>query len=127
MCRYLAGEVIVIRYQHIAGCQSLYSYILRRGCHSRDVSRDFKFSLVTSKRFADLGEPFRMRPHVAMAAVPGRQRVPRDHPRPTLSQVLTRLSTRGELWQACDVMSRFCVHVGPAAARAAWRRRRDVG
>jgi len=28
MCRYLAGEVIVIRYQHIAGCQSLYSYIL---------------------------------------------------------------------------------------------------
>jgi len=28
MCRYLAGEVIVIRYQHIAGCQSLYLYIL---------------------------------------------------------------------------------------------------
>jgi len=28
MCRCLAGEVIVIRYQHIAGCQSLYSYIL---------------------------------------------------------------------------------------------------
>jgi len=28
MCRYLTGEVIVIRYQHIAGCQSLYSYIL---------------------------------------------------------------------------------------------------
>ena len=23
-----SGEVIVIRYQHIAGCQSLYSYIL---------------------------------------------------------------------------------------------------
>jgi len=28
MCRYLAGEVIVIRFQHIAGCQSLYSHIL---------------------------------------------------------------------------------------------------
>jgi len=28
MCHYLAGEVIVIHYQHIAGCQSLYSYIL---------------------------------------------------------------------------------------------------
>ena len=28
MCRYSAGEVIVISYQHIAGCQSLYSYIL---------------------------------------------------------------------------------------------------
>jgi len=25
-----SGEVIVIRYQHIAGCQSLYSYILTR-------------------------------------------------------------------------------------------------
>ena len=25
----LSGEVIVIRYQHIAGCQSLYSYILK--------------------------------------------------------------------------------------------------
>jgi len=24
-----SGEVIIIRYQHIAGCQSLYSYILR--------------------------------------------------------------------------------------------------
>jgi len=33
MCRYLAGEVIVIRYQHIAGCQSLYSYILSGGWH----------------------------------------------------------------------------------------------
>jgi len=27
-----SGEVIVIRYQHIAGCQSLYSYIL--SCYS---------------------------------------------------------------------------------------------
>jgi len=27
-CRYLAGEVIIIRYQHIAKCQSLYLYIL---------------------------------------------------------------------------------------------------
>jgi len=27
MCRYLAREIIVIRYRHIAGCQSLYSYI----------------------------------------------------------------------------------------------------
>jgi len=26
-----SGEVIVIRYQHIAGCQSLYSYILSGG------------------------------------------------------------------------------------------------
>jgi len=28
MCHFLAEEVIVIRYQHIAGCQSLYLYIL---------------------------------------------------------------------------------------------------
>ena len=28
MCHYLAEEVIVTCYQHIAGCQSLYSYIL---------------------------------------------------------------------------------------------------
>ena len=36
MCHYLAGEVIVIRYQHIAGCQLLYSYILT-GCIRRPV------------------------------------------------------------------------------------------
>jgi len=39
MCRYLAGEVTVIRYQHIAVCQSLYSYILSCGHGGRPRRR----------------------------------------------------------------------------------------